>query len=129
MSTYASAFQTPRPAVALIGAGAMGRALGLRLAESGYPVEAVLSRTRRSAESLAKLLGAPLASDHFSEIPDVPLPGDSAPVTVFRAVPVTHTEAAWVRMKGAAELEKAWAEAGIDVTDPGRSAVNPGLTR
>ena len=63
------------------------------------------------------------------EIPDVPLPGDSAPVTVFRAVPVTHTEAAWVRMKGAAELEKAWAEAGIDVTDPGRSAVNPGLTR
>lgn len=63
------------------------------------------------------------------EIPDVPLPGDAAPVTVFRAVPVTHTEAAWVRMKGAAELEEAWAEAGIDVTDPGRSAVNPGLTR
>jgi len=73
MSTYASAFHTPRPAVALIGAGAMGRALGLRLAESGYPVEAVLSRTRRSAESLAKLLGAPLASDHLSEIPNVPL--------------------------------------------------------
>lgn len=63
------------------------------------------------------------------EIPDVPLPGDAAPVTVFRAVPVTHTEAAWVRMKGAAELEEAWAEAGIDVTDPGRSAVNPGLNR
>lgn len=63
------------------------------------------------------------------EVPDVPLPGDAAPVTVFRAVPVTHTEAAWVRMKGAAQLEEAWAEAGIDVTDPGRSAVNPGLTR
>ncbi|WP_255583923.1 suppressor of fused domain protein [Dietzia sp. ANT_WB102] len=62
------------------------------------------------------------------EIPDVPLPGDIAPVTVFRAIPVTHTEAAWVRMKGAAELEEAWDEAGIDVTDPGRSAVNPGLT-
>ena len=63
------------------------------------------------------------------EIPDVHLPGEAAPVTVFRAVPVTHTEAAWVRMKGAAELEEAWDEAGIDVTDPGRSAVNPGLTR
>lgn len=73
MSTFASAFQTPRPAVALIGAGAMGRALGLRLAESGYPIEAVLSRTRRSAEGLAKLLGAPVASDHLSEVPDVPL--------------------------------------------------------
>lgn len=63
------------------------------------------------------------------EIPDVPLPGGAAPVTVYRAVPVTHTEAAWVRMKGAAELEEAWAEAGIDVTDPARSAVNPGLNR
>lgn len=63
------------------------------------------------------------------EIPDVDLPGESAPVRIFRAVPVTHTEAAWVRMKGAAELEEAWAEAGIDVTDPARSAVNPGLTR
>ena len=63
------------------------------------------------------------------EIPEVELPGDAAPVSVFRAVPVTHTEAAWVRMKGAAELEEAWAEAAIDVTDPARSAVNPGRTR
>lgn len=63
------------------------------------------------------------------EIPDVELPGEAAPVRVFRAVPVTHTEAAWVRMKGAAELEDAWAEAGIDVTDAGRSAVNPGMSR
>lgn len=62
------------------------------------------------------------------EIPNAELPGDAAPVEVFRAVPVTHTEAAWVRMKGVAELEDAWAEAKIDVTDPGRSAVNPGLT-
>ncbi|MDV8000582.1 suppressor of fused domain protein [Rhodococcus sp. IEGM 1408] len=63
------------------------------------------------------------------EIPDVELGGDAAPVQVFRAVPVTHTEAAWVRLKGAAELEEAWAEAGIDVADPARRAVNPGLTR
>ncbi|HMT49675.1 suppressor of fused domain protein [Dietzia sp. UBA5065] len=63
------------------------------------------------------------------EIPDVEVGGDAAPVRVFRAVPVTHTEAAWVRLKGAAELEEAWSEAGIDVTDPARRAVNPGLTR
>src|SRR5699024_6755895 len=60
------------------------------------------------------------------EITDVGLGGDAAPVGVFRAVPVTHTEAAWVRRKGAGELEDAWAEAGVDVTDPGRPAVNPG---
>ena len=63
------------------------------------------------------------------EIPDVEVGGESAPVRIFRAVPVTHTEAAWVRLKGAGELEDAWAEAGIDVTDPARRAVNPGLTR
>lgn len=63
------------------------------------------------------------------EIPDVELGGEAAPVRIFRAVPVTHTEAAWVRLKGAGELEDAWAEAGIDVTDPARRAVNPGLTR
>lgn len=60
------------------------------------------------------------------EISDVELGGDAAPVRVFRAVPVTHTEAAWVRLKGAGELEDAWAEAGVDVTDAGRPAVNPG---
>ncbi|PAP76118.1 hypothetical protein BSZ37_06490 [Rubrivirga marina] len=59
--------------MALIGAGAMGRALGLRLAESGYPIQAVISRTRRSAEDLAKLLGAPVASDRLGEVPNVPL--------------------------------------------------------
>lgn len=61
-------------------------------------------------------------------VADVELDGDgeSAPVQVFRAVPVTHNEAAWVRLKGAAELEDAWTEAGVDVTDPARPAVNPG---
>lgn len=62
------------------------------------------------------------------EVPDVELPGGAAPVRVLRAVPVTHTEAAWVRLKGAAELEEAWREAGVDVDDPARPAVNPGLT-
>lgn len=63
------------------------------------------------------------------EMADIELGGDAAPVRVFRAVPVTHTEAAWVRLKGADELEEAWSEAGVDVADPGRPAVNPGLMR
>ncbi len=73
MTTYASAFQSPRPSVAIVGAGAMARALGLRLAESGYPVEAVVSRRRGPAEALAGLLGARVASDRLSDIPEVPL--------------------------------------------------------
>lgn len=60
------------------------------------------------------------------EVPDIELGGESAPVRVFGAVPVTHTEAAWVRLKGSSELEDAWREAGVDVTDPARPAVNPG---
>lgn len=73
MSTFASAFQSPRPPVAIVGAGAMGRALGLRLADAGYPVQAVISRTQASAERLAKTLGAPIASDRLGEVPEVPL--------------------------------------------------------
>ena len=73
MDTYASAFDSSRPAVAFIGAGAMARALGLRLAEAGYPIQAVVSRSRGPAERLAQTLGAPLASDRLSDIPQVPL--------------------------------------------------------
>lgn len=74
MEAYASAFKTPRPGVVLIGAGAMGRALGLRLVECGYPVRGVISRTRSRADALAAALGAPLASDRISDVPaDAPL--------------------------------------------------------
>ena len=73
MDTFASAFRTPRPAVALIGAGSMARALGLRLVESGYPVRAVISRTRASAQKLADVLGAETASDRLGDVPEVPL--------------------------------------------------------
>ena len=73
MSAYASAFATPRPAVALVGAGAMARALGLRLVLAGYPVRAVVSRTGARARALADLLGAPLAGDRLADLPAVPL--------------------------------------------------------
>lgn len=74
----------------------------------------------------AAFTGVILRAPEFS---DVVIGGEAAPVRVLRAVPVTHTEAAWVRLKGAGELEDAWREAGVDVTDPGRPAVNPGAAR
>jgi len=57
-------------------------------------------------------------------IPQLELGGERDPVVFFEAVPVTGTEAAWVRLRGAAALREAWTEAGIDVRDPGRSAVS-----
>jgi hypothetical protein len=40
-------------------------------------------------------------------------------------VPITATEAAWVRLKGADALRAAWAADGVDVTDVTRPAGEP----
>lgn len=69
MEVFASAFKNARPGVAIVGAGAVGRALGLRLAESGLPILAVISRTLSHAEALARAVGAPVASDRLSDLP------------------------------------------------------------
>ena len=55
-----------------------------------------------------------------SDIPDLELPEPADPVRFFDAVPLTGTEAAWKRLRGAGALRDAWAEAGIDVRDPNR---------
>lgn len=60
-----------------------------------------------------------------SEIDDVALPGPLPAVTVFSATPITPTEAAWVRLKGAEAMREAWATDGVDVLDPGRRAASP----
>ena len=44
-------------------------------------------------------------------------PGD--PVTVLSATPITATEAAWVRLKGADAMREAWRTDGVDVLDHG----------
>lgn len=69
MDVFASAFKDTRPAVALVGAGAVARALALRLSESGYPIRAVVSRTRSKADALARAVGAPVASDRLDDVP------------------------------------------------------------
>jgi hypothetical protein len=66
----------------------------------------------------AVLLGA-------SDIGDVQLAAPLEPVTVLSATPITATEAAWVRLKGAEAMREAWRVDGVDVLDPARPAAQP----
>ncbi|WP_193048223.1 suppressor of fused domain protein [Mycolicibacterium baixiangningiae] len=60
-----------------------------------------------------------------SDIEEVPLPGPLPAVTIFSATPITATEAAWVRLKGADAMREAWVTDGVDVLDPRRRAASP----
>ena len=60
-----------------------------------------------------------------SDIDDVALPAPLDPVTVLSATPITPTEAAWVRLKGAEAMREAWRADGVDVLDPARKASAP----
>lgn len=60
-----------------------------------------------------------------SDIDDVVLPEPMSPVAVLSAVPITATEAAWVRLKGAEAMREAWVQDGVDPSDPRRRAANP----
>jgi len=60
-----------------------------------------------------------------SDIDDVPLTAPLPPVIVLSATPITATEAAWVRLKGADAMREAWQQDGVDVRDPGRPAAQP----
>jgi hypothetical protein len=60
-----------------------------------------------------------------SDIEDIDLPEPASAVAVLAAVPITATEAAWVRLKGADAMREAWTQDGVDVTDPRRRAASP----
>lgn len=60
-----------------------------------------------------------------SGIPDLVLAPPRDPVRFLAAVPITPTEAAWVRLKGAEAMRQAWADDGVDVLDPNRRASSP----
>lgn len=60
-----------------------------------------------------------------SPIPDLPLDPPRNPVQFLTAVPITPTEAAWVRLKGAGALRQAWTDDGVDVVNPNRRASSP----
>jgi len=61
-----------------------------------------------------------------SDIADLPLGAPRDPVHFLAAIPVTQTEAAWVRLKGADAMRQAWIDDGVDVLDPNRRAAQPG---
>ncbi|WP_024799956.1 suppressor of fused domain protein [Nocardia sp. BMG51109] len=59
-----------------------------------------------------------------SELPEVALPEPAEPVRFLSVAPITATEAAWTRVRGADALRTAWSEAGIDTRDPHRGAAS-----
>lgn len=60
-----------------------------------------------------------------SDIADLPLEAPRDPVRFLAATPITATEAAWVRLKGAEAMRQAWINDGVDVLDPNRPAAQP----
>ncbi len=86
--------------VAVVGAGALGTALARRLALRGYPVRAILSRTPASARALADTVGASVASDEWTALPDpvrlvlLCVPDDQIPPVAEALAGVDHP---WAR--------------------------------
>lgn len=60
-----------------------------------------------------------------SHIGEVELSAPLQPVVILSATPITATEAAWVRLKGADAMREAWSQDGVDVLDPRRRAAKP----
>lgn len=60
-----------------------------------------------------------------SVIAELPLEPPRDPVQFLSATPITATEAAWVRLKGAEAMRNAWQSDGVDVLDPDRRAAQP----
>lgn len=60
-----------------------------------------------------------------SDISDLPLDPPRDPVHFLSATPITATEAAWVRLKGADAMRDMWQSDGVDVLDPNRPAAQP----
>jgi hypothetical protein len=64
-----------------------------------------------------------------SDISELPLDSPRDPVTFLVAVPITQTEGAWVRLKGAGAMRQAWIDDEVDVLDPLRPASSAALGR
>jgi hypothetical protein len=60
-----------------------------------------------------------------SDIADLALEPPRDPVVFLSATPITATEAAWVRLKGAEAMRQAWQSDGVDVLNPNRRAAQP----
>ena len=122
----------PRAEIALslrVGAPADGLARSIAVVAATPAVEGVVL----GAGALVDLSGPLWTAAPFtavllgtSEIPDLALESPRDPVRFLSAVPVTQTEGAWVRLKGAEAMRKAWSDDRVDVLDPLRRAVQGG---
>lgn len=111
------------------GASANGLARSLAVVAATPAVEGVVL----SAGALVDLSGPLWTEAPFtalllgvSDIPDMLTEPPRDPVQFLSAVPVTQTEGAWVRLKGADAMRQMWADDGVDVLDPLRRASSPG---
>lgn len=80
--------------------------------------EPLWTRESGSVPFTAMLLGD-------SDIGEVALDPPRESVRFLSATPITATEAAWVRLKGADAMREAWRSDGVDVFDPDRPASEP----
>jgi hypothetical protein len=114
--------------VALRGSSPAGLARSLAVVAAAPAVEGLILEPDALIDLETPLWeGAPFTAFLLSrsDIHDVPLTPPLPPVTVLAATPITATEAAWVRLKGADAMREAWQQDGVDVFDPRRRAANP----
>ncbi|HET9565830.1 MAG TPA: suppressor of fused domain protein [Mycobacterium sp.] len=114
--------------VALRGSSPAGLARSVAVLAAAPVVEGLVLATDVLVDLGAPLWqGAPFTAFLLghSGIGEVVLPAPMAPVVVLSAIPITATEAAWVRLKGAEAMREAWRTDGVDVLDPDRRASAP----
>jgi hypothetical protein len=109
-----------------------GLARSLAIVAASPAVEGVVLTTDALVDLGAPLWARPSGRAPFtavllgdSDIADLPLDPPRDPVRFLAATPITATEAAWVRLKGAEAMRDAWRSDGVDVLDPNRPAAQP----
>jgi hypothetical protein len=115
-------------AVALRGSAPTGLARSVAVVAAAPAVEGLVLEPDALIDLETPLWeGAPFTAFLLgrSDIDDVALPEPASPVAILSAVPITPTEAAWVRLKGAEAMREAWDQDRVDVTDPRRRAASP----
>jgi hypothetical protein len=109
-----------------------GLARSLAIVAASPAVEGVVLTTDALVDLGGPLWTQPSARVPFtavllgdSDIDELPLDPPRDPVRFLSATPITATEAAWVRLKGADAMREAWRSDGVDVLNPNRSAAQP----
>ena len=131
-AVLADPIRGPRAEIVLslrAGGSANGLARSLAVVAATPAVEGVVL----SAGALVDLSGPLWTEAPFtalllgvSDIPDMLTEPPRDPVQFLSAVPVTQTEGAWVRLKGAEAMRQAWVDDRVDVLDARRPASSPG---